>query len=546
MKPSYHPILLFFFISQLSFFACVGSSTNSTALFHVGVVLDLNSWVGKVAQSCISMAISDFYARHQDYNSKIVLHTRDSKGDVVSAASAALDLMKNVQVQAIIGPQRSAEAKFMIDLGKKAHVPIISFSATSPSLSPTHSPYFVRTTQDDSSQVQAIVAIVQAFGWGEVVPIYEDTEYGNGFIPYLIDGFQGIYTRVPYRSVIPPSANDFHIIRELKKLKGNQTRVLVVHMTASLGSRLFALAKEEGMMTKGYAWIITDGLSGMLDLMTPSTIDSMQGVLGIKPYIPRSKDLEDVEMRWKRELFLKDPNNKMNELNLFGIRAYDTTWALAMAVERVGPMNYRFLKSQTSENLTDLATLGTSEMGPRILKTILNTSFKGLSGEFHLVEGQLQSSAFQIFNVIGKGERVIGYWTPKKGLSQELDVAEKVAYSTSMADLKKPIWPGDSITIPKGWVISTKGNTLRIGVPMKKGFTEFVDVKWDSQTKKTTHIDGFSIAVFRGVLGKLPFGVTPHFIPYMKADGSSDGSYDNLVYEVHLQSFEAQLDNISA
>ncbi|KAF8400392.1 hypothetical protein HHK36_013690 [Tetracentron sinense] len=278
------------------------------------------------------------------------------------------------------------------------------------------------------------------------------------------------------------------------------------------------------MMTKGYAWIIMDGLSSMLDLMTPSTIDSMQGVLGIKPYILRSKDLEDVEMRWKRELLLKDPYNKMNELNLFGIRAYDTTcWALAMVVERVGPINYHFLKPQTSENLTDLATLGTSEMGPRILKSILNNSFEGLSGEFHLVEGQLQPSAFQILNMIAKGERVIRYWTPMKGLLQELDVAKIVAYSTSMANLRKPIWLGNSITKPQGWAISTEGNTLRIGVPVKEGFTEFVEVKWDSQTNNTAYIGGFSMDVFCGVFGGLPFAVNPQFKAYANVNGSSAG-----------------------
>ncbi|KAF8400396.1 hypothetical protein HHK36_013694 [Tetracentron sinense] len=150
-------------------------SVESKVRVPVGVVIDLNSTVGKIANISISMALSDFYAAHAYSKTRMVPYTRDSKQDVVGAASAA-----------------------------------------------------------------------------------------------------------------------------------------------SLGSLFFALAKEEGMMTKGYAWIITDGLSSMLDLMTPSTIDSMQGVLG-----------------------------------------------------------------------------------------------------------QLESSGFQVFNVIGKGERVIGYCTPKKGLSRELDVVEK-------------------------------------------------------------------------------------------------------------------------
>ncbi|PKI26235.1 hypothetical protein CRG98_049076, partial [Punica granatum] len=86
-------------------------------------------------------------------------------------------------------------AKFVIDLGARAQVPIISFSATSPSLSPTQNSYFVRTTYDDSVQVKAIATVVQTFGWKEVVPVYEDTDYGNGLIPYITDAFQEIDTR---------------------------------------------------------------------------------------------------------------------------------------------------------------------------------------------------------------------------------------------------------------------------------------------------------------------------------------------------------------
>ncbi|KAF8364877.1 hypothetical protein HHK36_033139 [Tetracentron sinense] len=416
-----------------------------------------------------------------------------------------MELLKNVKVQAIIGSQRSAEAKFVTHLGRKAHVPILSFSATSPSLSPKHSPYFVRTTLDDSSQVEAIAAIVEAFGWREVVPIYEDTDFGNGMMPYLIDAFQGIDTRVPYRSVIPSFASDLQILEELNKLATMQTRVFVVHMRASLSSRLFRHAHKAEMMSDGYAWIITDGLSMILVPMNPASVDSMQGVLGIQPHIPKSKSLHDFHMRWKRGILLKNPNSMTNELNHFGIWAYDTIWALAMAVERVGGTNSSFSKTETGKNSTCLATLGISEIGERLLKTILNTRFKGLSGEFHLVEGQLQSSAFEIFNVIGKGERVIGYWSPKRGLSRGFDTVDKIiAYSTSNANLKDPIWPGDSRTTPKGWAIPIKGKKLIIGVPVKEGFCEFVKMERDSHTNMTT-FEGFSIDVFRAVLDTLPF-----------------------------------------
>ncbi|WJZ85467.1 hypothetical protein VitviT2T_005002 [Vitis vinifera] len=173
-------------------------SRNTTIPVKVGVVLDMDTWLGKMGLSCISMALSDFYASHGHYKTRLVLEIRDSKRDVVGAAAA--DLLRNEEVQAIIGLASSMQANFVIDLGHKAHVPIISFSATSPSLSSLQSQYFVRAIlKYDSVQVPTIRAIVQAFGWRQVVLIYLDNEYGNGVIPYLTDALQEIDTRLQER-----------------------------------------------------------------------------------------------------------------------------------------------------------------------------------------------------------------------------------------------------------------------------------------------------------------------------------------------------------
>ena len=53
-----------------------------------------------------------------------------------------LDLLNNVQVKAIIGPRTSAQAQFVAELVDNYHVPILSFSATSPLLSTIRTPYF--------------------------------------------------------------------------------------------------------------------------------------------------------------------------------------------------------------------------------------------------------------------------------------------------------------------------------------------------------------------------------------------------------------------
>lgn len=55
---------------------------------QVGVILDMDSGVGKVIYQFITMAISDFYDANPHYRTRIVLNTRDTKGEPLLALSA--------------------------------------------------------------------------------------------------------------------------------------------------------------------------------------------------------------------------------------------------------------------------------------------------------------------------------------------------------------------------------------------------------------------------------------------------------------------------
>jgi ionotropic glutamate receptor len=81
----YFSLFLFIIISE-SFFLAKGQ--NTTVPVNVGVVLDLDTWNGKMGWSCINMALSDFYASHSYYKTRLRLTARDSKSDVVGAAAA--------------------------------------------------------------------------------------------------------------------------------------------------------------------------------------------------------------------------------------------------------------------------------------------------------------------------------------------------------------------------------------------------------------------------------------------------------------------------
>ena len=79
-------LLLFILFLLLSLLG--KQSMADDVVVRVGIVLDLNSTVGKVAESYILMAVSDFYAVNANYRTRLSLFTRDSKDDVVGAACA--------------------------------------------------------------------------------------------------------------------------------------------------------------------------------------------------------------------------------------------------------------------------------------------------------------------------------------------------------------------------------------------------------------------------------------------------------------------------
>lgn len=436
-----------------------------------------------------------------------------------SFLTAALDLLKNVQVQAIIGPQTSSQAKFVIELGNRTHVPVISFSVESSSLSPKKSPYFIRTGLNDSSQADVIASFIQAFKWKEVVPIFEDTEYGNGIVPYLIDSLQEVDADVPYRVSLPISATKDQIMAELVKLNSTRTRVFVVHMSYSLGFQLFKNAKEAGMMEQGYVWITTYGLTDLVDLMGSSASDVMRGILGLKPHVQESEKLREFKLRWRKKFYEVNPGSKLNEPTVFGLWAYDTAWSLAESAESAGVTNFTFEELHSTNGSTDFSGLGLSLSGPLLRKQILGTKFDGISGQFELIDGQLQSKAFEIMNVVEHGKKTIGFWTKENGISGNEDSKE---------ELKDIIWPGGQNAAPKGWEWPTMGKELQIGIPVKRGFDEFV--RFENGTAK-----GYCINVFDAVMAQMPYHVPYNYVKFEDAHGNMKGTYDDFIYQVYLK-----------
>ncbi|EYU27220.1 hypothetical protein MIMGU_mgv1a024764mg, partial [Erythranthe guttata] len=309
----------------------------------------------------------------------------------------------------------------------------------------------------------------------------------------------------------------------------------VVHMLTSLASRLFTKAKQIGMMSKDYAWIITDSITNDLHLTNRSVIDSMLGVIGVQPYVLQTKELDEFRIRYKKSFMESNP--RALDVDIYGLWAYDSAIALAMAAEKAILGNTTYRAANVSRNSTDLEAIGVSISGPELIQALSSITFTGLAGNFLLVNGELQAPPYQIVNIDGPRASGIGYWTKESGIVKELNFtsADKNTYSTSKSNLGSTIWPGDQSSPPKGWVIPTNGKKLRVGVP--NVLTNFVRVTWNSDN--STKVEGYCIDVFAAVMAALPYGVPYEYIPFGTPDHKIAGDYNDLTYQVYLGNYDA-------
>ncbi|KAG8056831.1 hypothetical protein GUJ93_ZPchr0002g26132 [Zizania palustris] len=376
-----NPLFLLLFLGSASslFFA---TSWGQQQTVSVGFIIDGGSPVGKIANTTIPMALEDFYAAFPGSSARVRLVHRDSRGDVIAAASAAVELMKDQGVRAILGPQSSVESAFVADLATRAEVPVVSFSATSPSVSPDAARFFARAALSDAAQADAIAALATHFKWRRIVPIYQDDDYGAAFVPFLVDALTAAGAEVPYRCALPSTASTDAVAAAMYLLESQQTRAFVLHTRPDLAARVFAAAEAAGMMGEGFVWVITDGLTGLL-----GSIDAPQGVIGLAPFVPTTPRLRDFKRRWVHQFMRDHPGVHPDhaEMGCYALWAYDAAWAVASLAEHLSPgdLSPPGLVGGTT-GPTDFAELGKSSSGKKFLKAITNTKFEGLGGKFEL------------------------------------------------------------------------------------------------------------------------------------------------------------------
>ncbi|KAK4261986.1 hypothetical protein QN277_027609 [Acacia crassicarpa] len=511
---------------------------------NIGVLYSFNTTVGHIVKTAIEAAIEDVNSDPSilgETKLKVSMQ-EDSKYRGFLSIAEALHLTAKRTV-AIIGPQTSVTAHVISHIANELQVPLLSVSATDPSLSSLQFPFFVRTAHSDLYQMTAIAELVDHYGWREVIAIYVDDDHGRNGISVLGDKLAERRCRISFKAPMSPEATREEITNVLVQVALAESRVIVLHANAAWGPKVFRIAKYLEMMGSGYVWIASHFLSTLLDTNGPlphETMEMIQGVLTLRIHTPDSELKRRFVSRWKNVTRLG--------LSSYSLYAYDTVYVLARALDSFFKQGNRITfsydpkLSELLDNNLNLDSLSIFDEGKVLRESIYEVDMAGVTGTFkYASDGNLVNPAYEILNVIGTGSRRIGYWSNYTGLSV---VAPEALYanppnrSAASQKLRPVIWPGDPAQKPRGWVFPSSGRLLKIGVPVGFSYRQFV-----SHVQGTDMFKGFCIEVFLSALNLLPYGVPYRFVPF--GDGHNNPNSYELVRLVAAGEFDGAVGDIT-
>ncbi|KAM3710014.1 hypothetical protein ACB098_02G218800 [Castanea mollissima] len=530
-----------------------GVVTNSSTrpdVVHVGAILSYKSIIGKVAKVAIEAAVEDVNSDPTVLpGTKINLTMQDSNYSGFLGILQALKFMEKDTV-AIIGPQQSVTAHIISHIANELQVPLLSYSATDPTLSSLQFPFFVRTAQSDLYQMAAIADLVDYYGWREVIAIYVDDDHGRNGIAALGDKLAEKRCKISYKAPMSPLPTRDEITDLLIKVALMESRIVVLHTYAGPGPVVLKVAQYLGMMGTGYVWIATNWLTTILDTNAPldsDATDVFQGVITLRMYAPDSELKRKFVSRWSNLTSGKSTNASFG-LSTYGLYAYDTVWLLAHAIDAFFNQG-GIISFSNDSRLTELhgGSLNLDAMsifngGNLLLQNILQVNMTGVTGPIKFTSDRnFIYPAFEVINVIGTGIRRIGYWSNYSGLSvlpPEMLYAKPPNRSSASQRLYDVIWPGQTTERPRGWIFPNNGRHLKIGVPKRVSYREFV-----SQVEGTDLFKGYCIDVFTAALNLLPYAVPYKLFAF--GDGINNPSSTELVHLITTGVYDAAIGDIA-
>ncbi|NXC46633.1 TS1R3 protein, partial [Penelope pileata] len=185
------------------------------------------------------------------------------------------------RVTAVIGPHKSDLCLLTAKLFSVFLIPQVSYGASSEKLSNKELyPTFYRTVPSDKNLVEAMVLLLDEFGWNWIATIGSDDEYGRGAQELFVSNIGNYSICIAYEGLIPTDLSDPTAKTQLEETIEfiNKTKVNIIVLFA-FGQAAHALLEQSikmGLSKKVWigteAWLLSDTAASIPNIQSIGTV----------------------------------------------------------------------------------------------------------------------------------------------------------------------------------------------------------------------------------------------------------------------------------
>ncbi|HEX5129930.1 MAG TPA: branched-chain amino acid ABC transporter substrate-binding protein [Usitatibacter sp.] len=375
----------------------------TVTIAHAGPLTGSIAHLGKDDENGVALAIEQANARKMTIDGKPVtfkMMSEDDQADPKVGTNVAQKLV-DAKVAAVIGHLNSGVTIPASEIYAKAGIPMISGSATNPTVTERGLKTVFRTVARDDQQGPAIAAYIAGELKAKKVAIIDDkTAYGEGLANEVEKKLKGSKVSVVGRERTTDKETDFKAI--LTKIKARNPDVIFHGGMDATGGPMLKQARELGIKA-----VFTFGDGACTDEMNKLAGNASDGMVCSQAGLPREAASPE---------FVKDFNAKYGEIKQYAPYFYDATNAAIEAMKKA--------------NSTDPA---------KFAPEIFNVSFTGATGKVEFDEkGDRKGAEVTIFKM--KDGKIAPVAIVKDGVSTPFTGAAPAAATPAAApatDAKK-------------------------------------------------------------------------------------------------------------
>ncbi|XP_064645712.1 glutamate receptor ionotropic, kainate 2-like isoform X2 [Lineus longissimus] len=271
-------------------------------------------------------------------------------------------------IMAYVGPMSSATTKGMHPVAQAHHIPHISPRATNPLLGDKDNfPYLVRLSAPDSVQSQALISLVQYFGWKKVAILSSNSDYG--------------------------------------------VRIILLNTGANHAEIIMQQANALEMAGAGWAWVVTDGSTGYATL--PNAISGapyLAGMIGTVPSFGNGALLDNFTD------YIKTKHGVTKPLTAFVALIVDAVLSFAYAARDFYADSKNWPKLAGNFSCRDTPVTPWAH-GKEFLSYVQKVDGDGVAGRIKFNTNVApETPIFDIVNLKQSGWHKVGNWTQNGGL----------------------------------------------------------------------------------------------------------------------------------